>query len=431
VIIDNFEIKGFWGRSTVKGKMNPDVTIFIGDNGTGKTTLINTLVGALLVAPRMLDSVPFDAIDIELKRTEGRGRPPKISIRRIEQDVPYGVFKYIIRNQEFLIFSQPRRLSFRHRMAFKSAKAEQQQQELKEVLSSLVEVSWISVYRHPLVESREEELKFNVDRRLEELTVGLSKYQLRLQNLVTERSRQFQRDVMLSILYSQRLDDLSNFQTMRKKINIEKKHERDLARAFKEFGIHESEELIKQHFIEIRKAVKNITNYMKGTQKELTLSDISPLPFATRTQRIVKLLEKAEEDKERIRQPIDVFLKTLHSFVDKKKFEVDARTGELMVKILKGASVKEEAIRIFDLSSGEKQLLIQLLEVLLQEGRPMIFFADEPELSLHVSWQEKLLPALRKLNSNSQIIVATHSPDIVSEFRKNVINMEDIIKDGV
>ena len=232
MIIDNFEIKGFWGRSTVKGKMNPDGTIFIGDNGTGKTTLINTLVGALLVAPRMLDSVPFDAIDIELKRTEGRGRPPKISIRRIEQDVPYGVFKYIIRNQEFLIFSQPRRPSFRHHMAFKSAKAEQQQQELKEVLSSLVEVSWISVYRHPLVESREEERKFNVDRRLEELTVGLSKYQLRLQNLVTERSRQFQRDVMLSILYSQRLDDLSDFQTMRKKINIEKKHERDLARAF-------------------------------------------------------------------------------------------------------------------------------------------------------------------------------------------------------
>jgi len=65
---------------------------------------------------------------------------------------------------------------------------------------------------------------------------------------------------------------------------------------------------------------------------------------------------------------------------------------------------------------------------LLQESRPMLFFADEPELSLHVGWQEKLLPSLRTLNPNSQIIVATHSPDIVSIYGKQVIHMEDIIK---
>jgi len=161
----------------------------------------------------------------------------------------------------------------------------------------------------------------------------------------------------------------------------------------------------------------------------LTLSDISPLPFATRTQTILQLMEESEKDKELIRKPIEIFLETLHSFINKKRFEIEAETGELVVKLIK--EPKEEALELFELSSGEKQLLIQLLEILLQEKRSMIFFADEPELSLHVEWQEKLLPALRKLNKNSQIIVATHSPDIVSEFRKNVINMEDIVKDGV
>lgn len=106
----------------------------------------------------------------------------------------------------------------------------------------------------------------------------------------------------------------------------------------------------------------------------------------------------------------------------------DPRTSELRIAITRGST--ERAIRISDLSSGEKQLFIQLLEVLLQEGKPAVLIADEPELSLHVSWQEKLLAALRELNDNAQIIVATHSPDIVGPFRPSVIDMESIIRES-
>jgi predicted ATP-dependent endonuclease of OLD family len=38
---------------------------------------------------------------------------------------------------------------------------------------------------------------------------------------------------------------------------------------------------------------------------------------------------------------------------------------------------------------------------------------DEPELSLHTDWQEKLIDYIRQLNENVQIIIATHSPSIV------------------
>jgi predicted ATP-dependent endonuclease of OLD family len=54
-----------------------------------------------------------------------------------------------------------------------------------------------------------------------------------------------------------------------------------------------------------------------------------------------------------------------------------------------------------------------------------------PELSLHVTWQEKLLKALRDINENAQLIVATHSPDIVADFSENVINMEKVISINV
>ena len=75
------------------------------------------------------------------------------------------------------------------------------------------------------------------------------------------------------------------------------------------------------------------------------------------------------------------------------------------------------------LSSGEKQILILLTQALLSEKTPVVYVADEPELSLHVDWQEKLLGALTQLAGRCQFIVATHSPDIASGFGDKIIDL--------
>ena len=75
------------------------------------------------------------------------------------------------------------------------------------------------------------------------------------------------------------------------------------------------------------------------------------------------------------------------------------------------------------LSSGEKQILILLTQALLSEKDPVVYVADEPELSLHVDWQEKLLGALTQLAGRCQFIVATHSPDIASGFGDKIIDL--------
>lgn len=52
---------------------------------------------------------------------------------------------------------------------------------------------------------------------------------------------------------------------------------------------------------------------------------------------------------------------------------------------------------------------------------------DEPELSLHISWQDKLLSTIRDLNPNCQLIIATHSPSIFANgWENNLKFMEDI-----
>ena len=79
------------------------------------------------------------------------------------------------------------------------------------------------------------------------------------------------------------------------------------------------------------------------------------------------------------------------------------------------------------MSSGEKQLFILLAEVLLKNRQHVVSITDEPELSLHISWQQKILPALHKLNPACQIIIATHSPEIAGSYPDKIILMEDIL----
>lgn len=67
----------------------------------------------------------------------------------------------------------------------------------------------------------------------------------------------------------------------------------------------------------------------------------------------------------------------------------------------------------YQLSSGEKQLLVILLTVLIQDGKPSVLFMDEPEISLHIEWQQQLIHLIRQLNPRVQIIMTTHSPAVI------------------
>ncbi|NDV66494.1 AAA family ATPase [Bacteroides sp. 224] len=67
------------------------------------------------------------------------------------------------------------------------------------------------------------------------------------------------------------------------------------------------------------------------------------------------------------------------------------------------------------LSSGEKQMLVILLTVLVRNNEHCVLFMDEPEASLHIEWQQKLIAMIRELNPNVQMILTTHSPAVIME----------------
>jgi len=76
-------------------------------------------------------------------------------------------------------------------------------------------------------------------------------------------------------------------------------------------------------------------------------------------------------------------------------------------------------IGLVSLSSGEKHLLRIFVETLLAEENSIII--DELEMSIHVDWQNKLIAAMRSLNPSAQLIVATHSPEIMADISDDKI----------
>ena len=72
-----------------------------------------------------------------------------------------------------------------------------------------------------------------------------------------------------------------------------------------------------------------------------------------------------------------------------------------------------EMLTPYQLSSGEKQILVILLTVLVEDGLPYVLFMDEPEVSLHIEWQKRLIDLILELNPQVQIILTTHSPAVI------------------
>ena len=86
-----------------------------------------------------------------------------------------------------------------------------------------------------------------------------------------------------------------------------------------------------------------------------------------------------------------------------------------------------EVLSPYQLSSGEKQMLVILLTVLVEDCKPYVLFMDEPEVSLHFEWQKQLIDLILQLNPNVQLILATHSPAVIMNgWMDHVTEVTDI-----
>lgn len=89
-------------------------------------------------------------------------------------------------------------------------------------------------------------------------------------------------------------------------------------------------------------------------------------------------------------------------------------------------------LALADLSSGEQQEVVLLYELLFKVKPGTLVLIDEPELSLHVAWQKQFLDDLFKIIELQKInvIIATHSPQIINDRWDLTVDLEEISRCG-
>ena len=106
-----------------------------------------------------------------------------------------------------------------------------------------------------------------------------------------------------------------------------------------------------------------------------------------------------------------VFLDIVNRLFSNKEVYLNER-DQLSVKLEDG-----NAIPINRLSAGEKQVMIMFYRLLFHTRPGTLAIVDEPEISLHVSWQQRIGSLFLDISRTRdiQILVATHSPQIIHD----------------
>ena len=191
---------------------------------------------------------------------------------------------------------------------------------------------------------------------------------------------------------------------------------------------------------ELRMQVSKLESELR--ELERTSSEFAEVGLGSTLE--AELLAESLASTHQIRLP--VIVQVLRSFLNGQRAKLDALSEiyEKMDRFVKiaNAYLWDKAVRLHvydgftirspdqeldpdNLSSGEKHLLLLLLNVFTSSDRSPLFVIDEPELSLNIKWQRKLISSLLELseNTNCQFLMATHSIELLTMHREYVVHL--------
>lgn len=185
---------------------------------------------------------------------------------------------------------------------------------------------------------------------------------------------------------------------------------------------------------EIKIVLSRVGNNMSQEDKEKILSQISIDPsLSNQNPYLIYFLDQllsVYKKQEKYDIAIKRFVKTCNKYLTKKEFIYDESTVSLRLQRTTDP-INSEKIELTQLSSGEKQIVSIFSQLYLESDKKYIILFDEPELSLSIFWQEKLLPDMIDSGQCVFMLAVTHSPFIFNnDLKNNTVGLKEFIKDG-
>lgn len=192
---------------------------------------------------------------------------------------------------------------------------------------------------------------------------------------------------------------------------------------FKKRGLFRRKDSVNVAFISTSNLNANAINEFKNSAgKRTTILDIE----IERELEVFKILSNTEDESRK--KLFDEVKKELNKVANEMFAESGKRIS--LSDALKISCIETKKTIPFEmLSSGERQLLYILLKTANSATTDSVLLMDEPEISLHLSWQSKLITSIAKINKRCQLIIVTHSPAIVMDgWHSALVDVNSITK---
>ena len=173
---------------------------------------------------------------------------------------------------------------------------------------------------------------------------------------------------------------------------------------------------------EIKKSIRvqfiNTERLMHFTEAGRTGSELAVKKYA---MELKELIEEKPEVFDNLTDKIELFVRIVNSKFIHKRMEISKDSGFVFT------SSDGKILRPENLSSGEQHAVVLFHVLLFKVQSDTLILIDEPELSLHVVWQQQFIKDIQDIIrlDGFDVLVATHSPQIIHDRWDLAVALKD------